>query len=209
MQARGIIQNADQVRALLNGRRTQLRVPIKPQPAAHLIDCGEAWAAGFVDIECPYGQIGDLLYVRETHHLSHTNAVTYRADFERDHFSDEECGDDCSMTGESWRSSAQMPRHASRLTLRITRVWAERVQDISEADAEAEGIERFMDGHKTAGCISEFETSYAADSARQCFGHHWKSTHDNDSWNENPWVWVIEFTLIRANIDQLPRRNAA
>lgn len=249
MKTQQILFNDDMIRALLDGRETQTRRLVTPQPV--FMPAGDGlpdsyfWAAkgadnprsknagvygdtsemgdmafrGMLEDACPYGRPGDLLWVRETHHLSHANAVTYRADFNYNPFSDDECGEDCSMVGEKWRPSIYMPRWASRLTLRITDVRVERVQDISEKDAIAEGVEVFNeDGNLWYSGWMDGKDSW--------FDENWK-WHCNDpvqaykelwdginfkrghGWATNPWVWVIEFEVIHKNIDQMLQELAA
>jgi len=92
-----------------------------------------------------------------------------------------------------------MPRWASRLTLEITNIRVERLQDISEEDALSEGADRGM--LKTMG--GEFILS--GGSHRCGFINLWQSIYGPDSWTQNPWVWVIEFEVIRKNIDDMIR----
>ncbi|WP_299945868.1 hypothetical protein [uncultured Microbulbifer sp.] len=138
---------------------------------------------------CPHGKPGDHLWVRETHHLSHHNAITYRADYNHNPFDEEECGEDCSMVGEKWRPSIHMPRWASRIDLEITRIGVERLQDISEEDAKAEGITPYKCGWSN-GEMGPFSHPVLA------FSDLWDSLHSAKSWDANPWVWVIEFKRV-------------
>ncbi|WKD51699.1 hypothetical protein [Microbulbifer spongiae] len=197
---RPIIFNGPMVRAILEGRKTQTRRIIKPQPfngassESAIKQIGglrdeqtlsqvmtSAWQAGFVDTTCPCGEEGDRLWVRETHHLSHHNAITYRADYNHNPFDEEECGEDCSMVGEKWRPSIHMPRWASRIDLEITRIGVERLQDISEEDAKAEGM------------VSPYKDKYTHFLE---FCDTWKEIYGANSWDANPWVWVIEFKRV-------------
>ncbi|MCQ8240569.1 hypothetical protein [Rhizosaccharibacter radicis] len=116
----------------------------------------------------------------------------------------------------SWRPSIHMPRWASRLTLEITDIRAERLQDISEEDARAEGVEqvvrppswpvmyerRFWKGY-------ENHQKANRDSARESFGSLWNSLHGPGAWSANPWVWAISFRAHRTNIDALPAQREA
>ena len=142
---------------------------------------------------CPYGQVGDTLWVRETWAKIITpegkDAFVYRADDEyyKDTISD----------WKGWKPSIFMPKEACRLVLKITNVRAERLNDISDTDAISEGIaisSRFgnevnqwidyIDGNGTPSPVYSFQTL-------------WQSINGEKSWNENPFVWVIEFRKIK------------
>jgi hypothetical protein len=225
-KCRPIIFSDPMVRAILDGRKTQTRRVVKPQPPKsgevfYWAPPGgrnrEGWAkAGiyhrdndglrFVEA-CPYGQPGDQLWVREAwmpdppldgwadceepysgadvewngcgrridgvppQYRTPENCI-YRATF----------GDE--LVG--WKPSIHMPRWASRLTLEITDVRVERVQDISEGDAQAEGIN-----------WSEIEDSHLGRVRRQYFADLWDSINGKTyPWEANPWVWAIEFKRI-------------
>lgn len=134
---------------------------------------------------CPYGQPGDRLWVRETHAPQADcwgswerwmkgaggpgPIIHYAADIADKPFI------------EKWRPSIHMPRWASRITLEVTGVRVERLQDISEEDAKAEGV--VWEQGQTA--INVFETL-------------WESINDPGSWEANPWVWVVEFKRVEA-----------
>ena len=146
MKQRPIIQTAEQVRAILEGRRTQFRVPIK-FPLYSLSDGYKRRVYTESDIPlvsellkarqkpynlrmCPFGQIGVKLYVKEPHYINPSDgAIAYRADGEMPHH----------MVGDRWRCATRMPRYASRLTLEITRLRVERLHKISTSDVSAEG----------------------------------------------------------------------
>lgn len=162
---------------------------------------------------CPYGQPGDLLWVRETWSGIHTFCNTPPS--ERRSF----VGDghpylredvwywaDGSTDYGDWekpRPAIHMPRWASRLTLRITDVRVERLQEISEADALAEGI------HKPFG--SQFwhadtrGSSLPGESPAWAFRNLWESIKGADSWEANPYVWAITFEPILRNVDDVLR----
>jgi hypothetical protein len=194
------------VRALRDGSKTQTRRVVKPQPT-HFNPVGVPRrvvpTGGPSDvIRCPYGQPGDRLAVRETFYAWGRWETRYSAKKGRDewHFVDMtlECGrsyaydtdEDTPMivTRRStvvplwWRRPAIfMPRAASRITLEITSVRVERLQDISEADAKAEGV-------ALKNSPAAFLTSYV-----RGFRDLWESINGSSSWTANPWVWVIEF----------------
>lgn len=226
MTARSIIFTAPMIRALLAGEKTQTRRIVKPQPApfvqhtpdrhpttrtAPYIDayCGERrtewnprgmgrdwhwWTAdnrcGEKVASCPYGQPGDLLWVRETCNGNSSSTLRYRA-----------------TDGEElrWRPSIHMPRWASRLTLRITDVRVQRLQEISEADARAEGVKRSQRAVSPSRAVSAYwdylrgEPNYHT--AGDSFASLWESINGPDSWAANPWVWALTFDVIRKNVD--------
>jgi len=191
---RGMLFSAPMVHALLAGTKTQTRRAIKS--GFYQIDerdDGTLWpwrhdgAGGDEWLRCPYGQPGDKLWVREAfsgpHCMEKTSelpamppgqwpqesAIWYWADGEPDY------GD--------WtrpRPSIHMPRWASRITLEIKGIRVERLQDVSDADALAEGVDR------TNTSIG----GYATERYRLL----WESINGAGSWDANPWVWVIEFS---------------
>lgn len=109
-----------------------------------------------------------------------------------------------------WRPSIHMPRWASRLTLLVTDVRVERLQDISEGDAIAEGIERLRSGRGFYDPTLSHADSRAAcrfggyfETATHAFEALWRSINGADAWEENPWVAAVTFTVHARNIDQL------
>lgn len=229
MKERQIIFNSEMVRAILEGRKTMTRRPLKPQPYDDcdkligpemyetaiedkfgMIDVGpEIFGVydehGEYGIECPFGQPGDRLWVRETYrvagasgYMSENGPNKYEATIEYKSTYDKPInGSRMGRTvelpemnyggnlridgGVAWRPSIHMPRWASRITLEITNVRVERVQEISEADAIAEGIYiRYKDLHTThrAAFVGVWDTIYGKGS---------------DAWVNDPWVWVVEF----------------
>lgn len=210
---RPILFNGDMVRAILDGKKTQTRRVMKPQPtpATSHSDCypwitkisrrdhSIIWCTPKGDggiykdrddrspFRCPYGDPGDILWVRETWaHVPRTAygslsnpdpddpdmAFVYRASFDR------------AKGGFGWKPSIHMPRTASRTTLKITDVRIERVQDISSHDAFAEGsrCSCVAPVPDCAGNIKEFRNIWDSINEKRGYG-----------WNQNPWVWVIEF----------------
>lgn len=145
---------------------------------------------------------GDVLYVRETWgECESFGGYLYRATHD---------GDD--PVGNGWRPSIHMPRRASRLTLVVTDVRVERLQDISEADANAEGCGLYVPGH---GFIKHDELS--ADpgysnflAPKMGFEAIWTEINGAKSWAENPWVVAVTFTPHLINVDAfLANREAA
>ncbi len=181
------------VKAILDGSKTQTRRVVK-QDRDGLLDCKPtpAWDAFWQCVACPYGKPGDRLWVRETFGIDDEDgAVLYFAD--PDTAQNAEHARICEDRYPRRRPSIHMPRWASRILLEITDVRVERVQDISEADAQAEGIEyseRF-EGY----CIGMAEHYHSHD-PRLSYASLWESINGPDSWAANPWVWVVEFRRI-------------
>jgi len=186
MADKPIIFSAPMVRAILKGRKTQTRRPVKPQPALSGSWHGHEFSVGGRDFYCPYGKPGDLLWVRESFAGGPTKneypVLLYRADF-KDGYAPAALR---FMTAKKWTPSIYMPRWASRLTLRITDVRVERVRDISEADAQAEGV--YTD--PACPAYDSFQTLWNSINSKR--GH---------GWDVNPWVWVLTFEVIHKNID--------
>jgi hypothetical protein len=228
MTERPILFNAKMVRAVLDGRKTQTRRVVKPQPETYngkpvhdqgrlhnsgwlydgqfFIDDGQMMDHLFHEVYgrkgSPYGGVyadgtADSMWVRETHTWitladndpwreratadgclkrhpdGYDVAMIYRAD-----------GDEI---GSNWRPSIFMPRWGSRITLDLVDVRIERLQDISEADAIAEGV-----AHNWLAATDDDPPCYSAvDSCRTL----WDSINSKRGygWDINPWVWVVEF----------------
>lgn len=160
-------------------------------------------------LPCPYGQPGDRLWVRESwaevpRHEPWTDEdlpwrkdgriLVYAADPQWSGARQFLCADGVLRWAkpERWRPSIHMPRWASRITLEVTGARVERLQDISEADAVAEGIVRQPDGgHGLADT-----THYHFSDPRQSYFSLWEQINGPGSWAANPWVWAIEFRRI-------------
>ncbi|MGX9240051.1 morphogenetic protein [Pantoea dispersa] len=182
MTERGIIFNAEMVRAVLDGSKTQTRRIMKVQPHAGIRNSVFV-KSGFEDghgkeLVCPFGAVGDRLWVRETwarYNIDqNSHDMAYRAT----------TPDDWPKEGR-WRPSIHMPRWASRITLEITGVRVERLNDISEDDAKAEGA-------PTECCVM-------GDKHFLGFRSLWRSIYGANSWQANPWVWVIEFKRVEGS----------
>jgi hypothetical protein len=115
--------------------------------------------------------------------------------------------------GFKWRSPIHMPRWASRLTLVVTATKIERLRDISEADAQAEGARRFDDipsPHPYPASADRWsmenptDTDQCLGSASAAFGSYWEKLHGPGGWYENPWVVALSFVVHRCNIDKMP-----
>lgn len=204
MKERGIIFTDEMVRTILDGRKTQTRRLVNLVPTTHDFhgwvmsstcakDEGKAvWAIGDspllkdpIRLNSPLGKTGDRLWVRETFGLrvrrdalgGTGEFITYRASNPDAVY----CAWDGGYIPMKWRPSSQMTRWRSRILLEITGVRVERLQDISGEDARSEGF--ICTDSPAMGDIDEFS-------------HTWKSTYGEDSWQANPWVWVIEFKQI-------------
>ncbi|AFR03257.1 PmgT [Pectobacterium carotovorum] len=240
MKERGIIFNGDMVRAIIDGLKTQTRRVMKPQPTpCDYIDehgnprGGHQWPSnifrtmlhverelqngqggwkGLVGDACPYGDVGDRIWVRETWMPDAPRDGTW-PDVEfygckgaplsmiPDRFRrPEHCIHRASWTGSEmvgWTPSIHMPRWASRILLEITDVRVERLNDISEEDCWAEGIDA------VDGCFENAEIIDMArkigcciDDAKPMFSLLWQSIYGAESWSENPWVWAVSFKRI-------------
>lgn len=208
MKMRPILFSAPMVRALLADRKTMTRRAIKkPEPtlfpdwfasASWEPDFGlvvkdhEGKGRGTWTRECPYGKPGDILWVRETFATDDGKTFWYRADGETYNH------------GLPWKPSIHMPRRAARIILQVKSVRVERLAPISELDAYDEGAQEWAaeivrDGNKFP-------------SVRHAFRALWESINGKDSWDANPWVWVVEFrrlgpdevTRLRADLEAIP-----
>ncbi|EDV4899420.1 hypothetical protein K0L59_004258 [Salmonella enterica] len=203
MKERGMIFNAEMVSAILSGRKTQTRRPIKWEQTRFTEiaerDDGSLWPwaedcerGGDIWFACPYGEIGDRIWVRETFrvHSRATDVATlvYRASV-RNSWTEQThrvpvavCNKPA--TPEKWTPSIHMPRWASRILLEITDVRVERLRDLSEEDAKSEGITP-----SAGGVLPGWEY-------RINFRDLWMDIYGTDNWEANPWVWVIEFKRV-------------
>lgn len=221
---RPILFSAPMVRAVLEGRKAQTRRVIKPQPAEppagwypDAYNHSEMWTfwgpRGTPEqgrctlplFKCPYGKPGDRLWVRENFNvIVHSDmtdedrvSVTYRADnkpamIQLD--TDTEWEQAGRLKKHDTVPSIHMPRWASRITLEIAAVRVERLQDISEIDSRAEGIEQVTDFRGEWFCYDNSNPNAGVfKEARTAFYDFWQSINGADSWDANPWVWVVEF----------------
>ena len=219
MKETGLMFKAPLVRAILEGRKTQTRRVLKPQPAPnHPHDGGTKWvlehgihvpvgSVGHLSVRekmglrCPMGQPGDRIYVRET--WQHGNfplgpyqegaPVFYRADYL--HERDPDYADAERTVRRNWLPSIHMPKQAARIWLEITGVRVERLQSISRADAIAEGIQFFNGDHECGAknYMDKTDMDYSL-CPTDSFETLWKST--GGDWEANTWVWVIDFKTI-------------
>lgn len=207
MKARPILFSGPMVRALLDGRKTQTRRIVKLTPKDGVADnrfVFEDINGKFRFIDCPYGRPRDLLWVRET--WGETGSPM-RVDYKADAGPITETAR--MSAGLKWKPSIHMPRYASRLTLRITAVRVERLQDISEEDAISEGIE-LLGGPTSCSPWKDYSKDqrykfFSAPSASYC--SLWESINGPESWDQNPFVWVIQFEVIHANVDKITKQQ--
>ena len=193
MKERPILFNGAMARAILSGAKTQTRRVVKARAdkdmgprcvlQPHEI-AGEVNGGSYRN--SPYGQPGDWLWVRETWARDdEDDALMYRADVGRDMNADAwEQGRLEGVPRYKWRPSIHMPRWASRITLEITEVRVDRLHDISEADAGAEGV-------------SAKHTADADYTAREKYSVLWEQINGAGSWDANPWVWVVSFRRVQ------------
>lgn len=199
MRDRPILFAGPMVRAILEGRKTMTRRVVKGAALDWLDSAGftPQFVADPENYLCPYGQHGDRLWVRETF-FEEINPLTsqrynppkyqYRATCNDEVILDD--GDGFATVNKDgtfaspWKPSIHMPRRASRITLEITAVRVERLQDIDDGDAQWEGCEPDDDALKRD--IIDFVPSFRRlwDSINLARGY---------GWDANPWVWVIEF----------------
>lgn len=224
MKMKPILFSGSMIQALLAGRKIQTRRIVKPQPIEYEEDTWYYWGSSWDVDRMPIGpglhsplefydkQVGDLLWVRETFCLESTYEYHdvklapcdrpyqiekdyeggesfviphYRATEPEPHIvpNDLEDGDDDRTR---WKPSIFMPRWASRITLEITDIRVERLQDITRGDCMAEGCP-FPNLAKETNPVKWYKEL-------------WESINGKDSWQTNPWVWVIEFKVHHKNI---------
>ncbi len=225
MRERPILFNGAMVRAILDGRKTVTRRVVKPKQAGRITGAaGPGMAAEYLGIDndgcgcfsilqCPYGQPGDRLWVRETWsdvNMCGAPALAYRADSDirdlmaEELFLDEDGAfnyvdqrwkkyDFCCWYADlhqaRWRPSIHMPRWASRILLEITDVRVERLQAITYEQAAAEGIHR----HNRMWSATD-EGGFCHKYPEPAFRDLWEIT--GGDWSANPWVWVVEFKRV-------------
>lgn len=200
MKERGMIFNGEMVRAILDGRKTQTRRPVKFPVHDKNLGCelagnelaGELSAGNYLN--SAFGKPGDRIWVRETFQgplFDYEQMDAYLEDSSRfetpefcqyaadgGHRPEYQDADDNLRHG--WRPSIHMPRWASRILLEITDVRVERLRSMSQDDARAEGV---------IAASGPMEAGLA-------FRELWDSIYGEESWKANPWVWVIEFKRV-------------
>ena len=202
-----LIFNQQMVQALVDGRKTVTRRPIRYfRDSSHWslrinenrlmqsLDGGKETPTG---LSVPF-KVGDLIWVRETFCLGRFDEVDAEHPDDRELIIDQCTGDDYYIARQfayeegateldevKWKPSIHMPRKASRLTLRVSHVRCERIHQMTKMDAINEG----------------FDLSNLLGFPRLWFRDVWNSLYSN--WDENPWVWVIEFEVIKSNVDEV------
>lgn len=205
-----ILMHARSIRGILEGRKTQTRRIVKPQPLhiewfAHQNgwcgrfrdDGGTAGDPAYRMVKCPYGVPGDRLWVRETWRYD-DNPKAYRGipldDRRRVIYSGSENWDEVERLVPAdnslrrKRPSIHMPRWACRLVLEVTGVRVERLHDITAKDIMAEGVTTEQRNH---------QARWFSQPWHMAFRELWDDTNGDGAWDRNDWVWVVEFNQFR------------
>lgn len=239
MKTRPILFSGPMVRAILEGRKTQTRRTVKHPPHQRIenlhVGGDVEWPCretddGMVAMHCPYGVVGDRLWVRETWMPAEVKseqsvAILYKAsnDVRPDGVGAESFGatrwferpweeingfrqdiERMEVEGDKWRPSLFLPRWASRLTLEIVGVRVERLNEISEVDAIAEGVEskpsERWEGRRVWRDFTPDDPANPDgewfERARDSYRSLWRSINGPESWEPNPYVWVMEFARV-------------
>lgn len=232
MKERPIIMGAESVRAILEGRKTQTRRVVNPkykQDEFGFNVCtnkktGERWVekadvdggdfdTGTRIVTCPYGKVGDRLWVREMWRVGMREDPYWRykgVQYKADELCPENEKDELPLlvlpeardmeVSPSWRPSIFMPRWASRITLEITDIRVERVQDITAKDATAEGVGRLFEIDVAFdGKFTDIPFNMEEGLAVHQFARLWDSINSKRGypWESNPWVWVLTFKVVQ------------
>lgn len=203
-----MIFNGEMVRAILDGRKTQTRRIVSwrglneglnlnfsglkacEYPKGWIIESDSRSSSEWrcQPTPCPFGKVGDRIWVRETFGDCGVR-LAYRADTDD--------GAKCKV--KRWTPSIHMPRWASRITLEITKVRLERLQSISDEDVDAECFAGDFPTSVLPALFPGEPGDWAHLSMRECYGVLWKSIYGEESWQANPWVWVIEFKRVEGD----------
>ncbi len=226
MKEHPILFTGPMVRAILEGRKTQTRRPIKA-PKGLTIGCRDGSLVAFddeggptcVSIKAPFA-VGDRLWVRETWVCvrpmrdregtvddeqefpgipkSDPRGKLTFDDWEVSYHADGQ--DDRSSYGGKWRPSIHMPRWASRLTLEVTGIRPERVKSIPQSDALAEVVEYRLAGGMSPGGSGTYHVGEAhhASTPKEAFAALWDSIYGDGpfAWSANPWTWATTFKVV-------------
>ncbi len=190
MKEHPILFSTEMVKAILDGRKSQTRRVMKPQP--NLVGGEWFWRkcswtdekprcpTGTLELAidyCPHGEVGDRLWCRETWRIysadEGTQSCEYKADLPNPIY-----------TATPWRPPIFMPRWASRITLEITGIRVQRVQEISEGDIKCEGVvpQTYERGDGNTVTTYDFRKLWDSINIKRGYG-----------WGKNPWCWCIEF----------------
>lgn len=209
VKERPIIFSAPMVRAILDGRKTQTRRVVKHAPllsTSYLLGVHKGVWGIHADVEqdggvwrgkCPYGSVGDRIWVRETWRpTAVSNGLGTQITYMADQRSSWKNGSGLSIASDKQRPSIRMPRWASRITLEITDVRVQRLHQISEEDSKAEGVDP---GCLTCGenCVRAGGCGYCRPAYRDSFCGLWKEINGPESWDVNPWIWALTFKVVR------------
>ena len=191
MKSRPILFSSLMVRAILDGSKTQTRRIAKDIGDENCTELPNGDMVDTVDL-CPFGKPGETLWCRETHSVI-AGKCYYRATLPEGNL-------DCHF--KPWKPSIFMRREHSRITLEITNVRVERLQDISSSDAVAEGVasESGLLGSDLFGLhnwADHLRIPYGDSYARARYAMLWQSINGPGSFDRNPFVWVVEFRRVR------------
>ena len=216
MREHPLLMKGPLVRATLEGRKTQTRRPLPdvfnspPDLIYGWLPPGEwklfgatmeRWGAQWrgtypSQVLCPLGRAGDRLWVRETWAWPGEEGFIYRADqWAEDMVS--KWKQDPNYPQVKWSPSIHMPRKACRLVLPLVSVRVERVQDITEEDAKAEGVEPVL--MRGIGSYPEWMRLREVGGHQKAFELLWKQIYGDALWDANPWVWVAEWKAIEVS----------
>ena len=192
-----ILFSTEMVKAILDGRKTQTRRIIKPQPVSNTDGSFDYWEAAdnrhyipskeVLADNCPYGRVKNYLgapvwylWVRESFGYSSDGKLHFKADV---------CSPKYDKPAKGWKPSIHMPFAACRLFLKIISVKVEHLADITDEDAKAEGIE----WSARQGYVNYINEDTPFKYPKHSFKSLWYKINGEPSWDANPWVWVIEF----------------
>lgn len=195
MKMKPILFSTPMVQAILDGRKTQTRRLVKPQPDARGLRTTNVLFEDYHGMEIrPRFSVGDIMYVRETFGEYRDNTASggvsiktvYRAD------------NNLKPNNGTWKPSLFMPKSEARIFLKVTDVRVERLQDISQEDAEAEGIKPVVSGEENKSIAFEnyLNSGYIELPPVASFQSLWQSINGAESWEHNPWVFVYTFERI-------------
>lgn len=236
MKERPVIFNGEMVRAILEGRKTQTRRVMNFQPKPSETRPGDFWFSSkklesmvhvsdftpgnstivdchlfFQEHCCPFGQVGDRLWVREAFGMQvRRDGLGGTGEFRVYRASNPDAVKYTTACGKSvpvkWTPSIHMPRRASRILLEITAVRVERLNDISEEDASAEGVRQGIRRTGSSAGNEPVYCNYLAENLNDAYEWFdlpsdsfislWQSIYGAESWQHSPWVWVIEFKRV-------------
>ncbi|CAH0316342.1 hypothetical protein SRABI89_05052 [Pseudomonas koreensis] len=216
IKERPILFSAPMVRAILDGRKTVTRRPVKGSALKWLEEFAPEFVALSANELCPFGQIGERLWVRETWYCDHFEVLKGPYLQPADMHDLDQSREDGELVyaadglapfeqeQPTWKPSIHMPRWACRILLEITDVRVERLQDgegetAFESRYVAEGINRIHQGDGEYA-FHPFKSEPGPGSWTDPFEawrELWVSVNGAGSWNANPWVWVVEFKRVQ------------